>query len=41
MQLKLVLGTDRFVDSLAKEIQAGGLTIVDATERILGEHLEE
>lgn len=41
MLLNLKLRTDDFANSLANEILSGGLTVVDAIERLLGEHLEE
>ena len=41
MHLKLNIEANIFADQLSQEIIAGGLTVVDAIERLLGEHLED
>ena len=38
--LDLTIEPEVFVDQLSQEIGTGGLTVVDATERLLGEHIE-
>lgn len=40
MRLSLQLNTDKFAETLSEEILAGGLSLVDAIERILEDHLE-
>ena len=41
MHLNLAIKTNYFAKELARETVAGGLTIVDAIERLLGQHLED
>lgn len=41
LRLDLTLRQDIFAEELAREIAAGGLTVVDAIERLLTEHLED
>ena len=38
--LDLTIEPDVFVDQLSQEIVTGGLTVVDAIERLLSEHIE-
>ena len=40
MFLDLTIEPDVFVEQLSQEIIAGGLTVVDAIERLLSEHFE-
>ncbi len=41
MRLSLSIEANFFADQLAQEIVVGGLTVVDAIERLFGEHLED
>ena len=41
MVLDLTIEQDALVDQLSREIGTGGLTVVDAIERLLGEHVED
>lgn len=41
VRLDLSIESRIFAEQLAREISAGGLTVVDAVERLLGEHLED
>ncbi len=41
MHLNLTIEVQPFAENLAREVVAGGFTIVDAIERLLGEHLED
>lgn len=41
LRLDLAISPRSFAEQLAREIAAGGLTVVDIIERLIGEHLED